>query len=220
MDTPKEFPHPYVTVDTLIFSIKGEELSTILIRRSQDPFTGQFAIPGGFVQTTETLDQAAQRVVKDKGHQENLYLEQLYTFGAVDRDPRGRVVSVAYISLVPKDKVKNVDDGVHVIKWFPVKNLPPLAFDHKDIVKVAVDRLKAKIGYTNIASSLLPAKFRLSELQRVYEIILGRPLDKRNFRKKMLSLSLLTPVGEKVVVGQHRPAMLYRFRTRSLTFFN
>lgn len=220
MDTPKEFPHPYVTVDTLIFSIKEEKLSVLLIKRSNEPFAGQFAIPGAFVQIAETLDQTAQRVIKNKGRQKNIYLEQLYSFGAVNRDPRGRVVSVAYISLVPKDKVQDVDDGAHVVKWFPVKKLPPLAFDHQAIIKVAVDRLMAKISYSNIAAGLLPTKFRLSELQRVYEIILGKPLDKRNFRKKMLSLNLLTSVGEKVVVGRHRPAALFRFKTHNLTFFN
>lgn len=217
---PKEFAHPYVTVDVLIFSINDDQLSTLLIRRSHPPFAQMFAIPGGFVQMNETLDEAAVRVIKQKGHQNNLYLEQLYTFGSIQRDPRGRVVSVAYIALIPKDRIKNVADGTHVVKWFPVKKLPPLAFDHKEILATAVERIKSKIGYSSIASGLLPAKFRLSELQKVYEIILDGPLDKRNFRKKMLSLNLLEPVGEMVAGGQHRPAMLYRFKSRGLTFFN
>lgn len=217
---PKEFAHPYVTVDVLIFSIRNDQLAVLLIRRSHPPFAGMFAIPGGFVQIGETLDQAARRVIKVKGRQNNLYLEQLYTFGKIDRDPRGRVVSVGHIALVPQDQAHDIDDGKHVITWFPVKKLPPLAFDHKEILSVAVERIKSKIGYSSLAAGLLPAKFRFSELQKVYEIILGKPLDKRNFRKKMLSLGLLAPAGEKVTGGQYRPAMLYRFKSRNLILFN
>lgn len=216
---PKEFAHPYATVDVLIFSIRNSELVVLLIRRGHPPFAGMFAIPGGFVQMKETLDQAAKRVIKVKGHQSNLYLEQLYTFGKVDRDPRGRVISVGYIALVPQDQARDIDDGKHIIKWFAVKKLPVLAFDHKEILSVAIERIKSKIGYSNIAAGLLPTKFRFSELQKVYEIILDKPLDKRNFRKKMLSLGLLAPVGEEMSGGQHRPAMLYRFKSRDLVLF-
>src|SRR3989344_4600515 len=215
-----EFEHPYVTVDVLIFSIRNKQLSTLLIRRSDDPFKGSFAIPGGFVQMNETLDKAAKRVIDQKGHQNNLYLEQLNSFGDLDRDPRGRVVSVAYLALVPQDNAIDVDDGKHVIKWFPVKTLPPLAFDHEKIITYAVERIKSKLGYSNIAANLLPEKFRLTELQQIYEMVLGRPLDKRNFRKKMASLNLLEPLDELLSVGQHRPAQLYRFREKGLIIFN
>ena len=215
-----EFEHPYVTVDVLIFSVKNDELNVLLIKRHSQPFADMFALPGGFVRLDETLEQAAGRVIKEKGHQKNVYLEQLFSFGEVDRDPRGRVVSVAYFALVPKDRVKDVDDGTHVIKWYPVAKLPPLAFDHKKIVGHAVERIKSKIGYSTLASGLLPEKFRLSEFQKVYEIVLGHEIDKRNFRKKMLSLNLLEPVGERVVVGQHRPAMLFRFKEKGLIIFD
>lgn len=216
----QEFDHPYVTADVLIFSIRNGEFSLLLIRRSNDPFAGSFAIPGGFVQMNETLDEAAKRIIDQKGHQKNLYLEQLYTFGDLNRDPRGRVVSVAYIALVPEDKAVDVDDGKHLIKWFAVKDLPPLAFDHAKIVASAIERIKSKIGYSNIAANLLPNKFRLTQLQNVYEMILDKKLDKRNFRKKMSSLDLLESLDEKAVTGQHRPAMLYHFREKGLIIFN
>lgn len=216
----KEFEHPYVTVDVLIFSIRNGEFSTLLIRRSNDPFKGSFAIPGGFVQMEETLDQAAKRVIAQKGHQKNLYLEQIYTFGEIDRDPRGRVVSVAYMALVPEDKAADVNDQEHTVKWFPVNKLPDLAFDHRKIISAAVERVISKIGYSNIAANLLPESFTLTNLQKVYELILGKPVDKRNFRKKILSLDLLQSLNEKTSAGQHRPAMLYRFREKGLIIFD
>lgn len=217
---PKEFPHPYVTVDVLVFCIKGNQLNTLLIRRSNPPFAGQFAIPGGFVNVAESIDGAASRVLSQKGRLKNVYLEQLYTFGAVDRDPRGRVVSVSYFALVPSDRVKEINDPLHTIKWFPTKELPPLAFDHKSIISTAVERLKAKIGYSSIAVGLLPKKFRLSQLQKIYEIILDQVVDKRNFRKKMQSLDLLEPAGKIDKSGSHRPAALFRFKTKTPVIFD
>lgn len=213
-----EFPHPYVTVDVLIFSIIKEELAILLIRRSNPPFEGEFALPGGFVAEEESLDEATKRVIGEKARMKGLYLEQLFTFGGVSRDPRGRVVSVSYLALVSEEKTKAVGDGRHMVEWFGVNKLPKLAFDHKVIVETGINRLKSKIGYSNIAVGLMPAKFGLGELQRVYEAILGRSLDKRNFRKKMLSLNLLNGSGESSG-DRHRPAKLYSFKSDKQVFF-
>jgi len=213
-----EFPHPYLTVDVLIFSIIRGELSILLIKRSKPPFPQEFALPGGFVAEEEGLDGAAKRVIEAKARMKGPYLEQLFTFGEVKRDPRGRVISVSYLALVPEEKTKVVGDGKHVVTWFGVKKLPQLAFDHKIIIETGMNRLKSKIGYSNIAVGLMPTKFGLGELQRVYEAILGRPLDKRNFRKKMLSLDLLNEVGESSG-GRHRPGKLYSFKSDKPVFF-
>lgn len=214
----KEFPHPYVTVDVLIFSIIKGELSVLLIKRSNPPFEGEFALPGRFVEIAESLDEAVERVIEAKARIKGPYLEQLFTFGEVKRDPRGRVISVSYLALVSEEKTRVAGDGKHVVEWFGVKKLPRLAFDHKVIVETGINRLKNKIGYSNIAVGLMPDKFGLGELQRVYEAILGRSLDKRNFRKKMLSLDLLNEVGESSG-GRHRPAKLYSFNSDKPVFF-
>ncbi len=220
MTNPVEFDHPYITVDVLIFCIKDHQLNTLLIKRSHPPFADMFAIPGGFVALGESLDQAAIRVLSQKGHLNQIFLEQLYSFGDVNRDPRGRVISVSYYALVPQDKVTEFHDKKHTIKWCPVKKLPPLAFDHKQIISTALDRIKAKIAYSSIAIGLLPKKFRLSQLQTVYEIILNKLIDKRNFRKKMASVDLLEPVGEIDNTGSHRPAALYRFKAKTPVIFD
>lgn len=220
MNKPTEFPHPYVTVDILLFAIKDAHLNLLLVRRSHEPFQGQFALPGGFVAVDESLEAAAKRVISEKARMEHVYLEQLFTFGGLSRDPRGRVISVAYFALVPQDKIKEVDDGQHVVKWFPVKNLPKLAFDHLSIIKVALDRVRAKIGYSSLVVGLLPKKFRLSQLQKVYEIILDKPIDKRNFRKKMASIDIIEPVNEIDRSGGHRPAALFRFKQQTPVIFD
>lgn len=213
-----EFPHPYVTVDVLIFSIIKGELSALLIKRSNPPFGGEFALPGGFVAEEESLDEAAKRVIEAKARMKGLYLEQLFTFGDRGRDPRGRVVSVSYLALVPEEKIGTIGDGKHIVEFFGVKKLPQLAFDHKMIIETGINRLKSKIGYSNIAVGLMPVKFGLGELQRAYQAILGRSLDKRNFRKKMLSLDLLNEAGESSG-GRHRPAKLYSFESDKPVFF-
>lgn len=220
MEKPKEFEHPYVTVDVLIFSVKDGKFCTLLIKRSVPPFEGMFAIPGGFVAMEETLEEAAQRVIEVKGKMKEVYLEQLYTFGEVKRDPRGRVVSVSYFALVPRDRVKDINDGKHTVKWFAINELPPLAFDHKKIIEVALERIRAKIGYSSIALGLLPRDFRLTDLQNLYELILNNKLDKRNFRKRMLSMNLLEATGEKTSELSHRPAMLYRFKGKTPVVFD
>ena len=208
-----DFPHPYMTVDVLIFSIINGVLVILLTKRNKPPFEGSWALPGGFIRMDESLDEAAKRITNEKGKMGEVYLEQLYSFGDIGRDPRGRVVSVSYFALVPEERTKQVEG------WFPVDKLDKLSFDHLLMVKAGAARLKAKVTYSNIAVGLLPKNFRLSELQRVYEIILGRPLDKRNFRKKMTSLDLLIKVGETDKGEKRRPAMLYTFKETKQIFF-
>ncbi len=218
-DAPIE--QPSVTVDVLIFTITDDRLHVLLVKRAERPFKGAWAIPGAFIRRGESLEQAAKRVALDKTAVQELYLEQLYTFGEPDRDPRARVVTVTYFALIPwKQLEQPASQLVSETRWFPVDETPDLAFDHCHILEYGLARLKAKASYSNIVYGLLPDKFRLSDLQRIYEIILGRPLDKRNFRKRILSMGLLARTGQKEVVGAHRPAELYRFKTREIVFFD
>ncbi|MFC1623025.1 NUDIX domain-containing protein [Patescibacteria group bacterium] len=210
---------PAVAVDVLIFSIIKDKLNVLLIEIGSGPYDDQWALPGGLVQIDETLDQAAKRVLKEKGGISNVYLEQLYSFSDVDRDVRGRVMSVAYFALVDSDKFK-VSTMEHYtnIEWKPVEALPKMAFDHKEIIKYGVRRLQDKIEYSNIIYGLLPKSFTLTEMQKVYEIVLGREMDKRNFRKRVLSLGILKSTGKKSYDTKSRPAKLYQFKERKLIF--
>ena len=200
-----------VTTDIVIFSIIEEALHVLLIERGNDPFKGRWALPGGFLDEDEDLDVCARRELAEETGVTDIYLEQLYTFGAVGRDPRGRVVTVAYFALVPIGglDVQAASDAADA-RWFPADAPPPLAFDHAEILQRARGRLISKLGYSTIAFQMMPAAFTLSALQRVYEIIGGAPLDKRNFRKSILALGVLEETGEKQSQGAHRPAALYR----------
>jgi 8-oxo-dGTP diphosphatase len=206
--------YPAVAVDMVIFTVGADDLSVLLVRRRGEPFAGRWAIPGGFVEEDESLDAAAARELREETGVADVYLEQLYTFGEPRRDPRGRVISVAYYALLRHPPTATAGDDAADARWFPLRDLPPLAFDHAEILVYALSRLRAKVEYTNIVYSLLPDLFTLTELQRVYEIILGRALDKRNFRKKIGSLDLVEPTGGERRDGAHRPAKLYRFRSR------
>jgi 8-oxo-dGTP diphosphatase len=182
----------------------------MLIRRLGEPYAGQFAIPGGFVLHDESLPVAAAReLVEETGYRAK-YLEQLYTFGDPDRDPRGRVVTVAYFALVPEDQALAAGSDAGEVKWFPMSNLPPLAFDHAEILRVAHDRLKAKLDYSEVGFNLLPAEFSLSDLQEVHETILGHPIDPRNFRRKLDSRGLVKETDHYRYTGR-KPARLYTF---------
>jgi len=207
-----QYPRAALTVDGVVFGFGAGELKVLLIQRALEPFKGKWALPGGFVHVDETLDDAARRELFEETGLEDIYLEQLYTFGAVKRDPRERVVSVAYYALVKLSdhKAKAATDAAEA-KWFPVSQLPKLAFDHADIVAVALARLQGKVRYQPIGFELLPPKFTLSDLQHLYEAILGAELDKRNFRKKVLGFGLLVALNESQVGGRHRPAQLFRF---------
>jgi 8-oxo-dGTP diphosphatase len=211
-----QYPHPAVTVDCAVFGYDASDLKVLLIRRKLEPFKGQWALPGGFVQITESLEAAARRELRDETGLGELFLEQLYTFGEPDRDPRERVVSVAYFALVKlTDHAVNAASDAADAAWFPVAELPALAFDHERIIETALRRLKAKVRYEPIGFELLPEKFTLGELQRLYETVLETSLDKRNFRKKLLGMELLESLDEYQRDVAHRAAQFYRFkRTR------
>jgi 8-oxo-dGTP diphosphatase len=205
-----EYPHPAVTTDIVIFTLQDDELKVLLIRRALEPFRNTWALPGGFVEIDEDLEACALRELEEETGVTGVYLEQLYTFGHPDRDPRERVITVAYCALVPIDRlsVRPSSDAAEVA-WFPCKALPPLAFDHAQIIQLALERLAAKIDYSTIALQFMPQRFTMSELQRVYEIILGTPQDKRNFRKRVMAYGCIEPTGETRRNGNHRPAQLY-----------
>jgi 8-oxo-dGTP diphosphatase len=201
-----------VTVDIVVFTVHEQTLQVLLIERGIDPFKGLYALPGGFVRAEETLEQAAFRELLEETGTKDVYLEQLYTFGDPHRDSRGRVVTVAYYALVPTDKSPlSAGTDAATAGWYPVSALPQLAFDHKRIVEYAVDRLRNKLEYTNVGFQLLPAKFTLSALQALHEAILGKLLDKRNFRRKVLGLGLVKPSKEMQATGR-KPAQLFSFR--------
>src|SRR4051794_15379242 len=210
-----KYPRPALTVDCVVFGFDEGELKVLLIQRGLAPFKGKWALPGGFVDVDETIDEAARRELCEETGLQNVFLEQLYTFGAVDRDPRERVVSVAYYALVPlaRHTATGASDASEAA-WYPVARPPRLAFDHAEILKTAVTRLRGKVRYEPIGFELLPDKFTLSELQHLYEAVLEAELDKRNFRKKILGMDLLVPLEEKARSGAHRPAQLFRFDAR------
>jgi 8-oxo-dGTP diphosphatase len=203
---------PALAVDCVVFGLDEADLAVLLIRRGIEPFAGKWALPGGFVHVDETVDDAARRELGEETGLGRVYLEQLYTFGALDRDPRERVVSVAYYALVnlADHRVKAATDAREAA-WFAVSDLPQLAFDHDEIVDAALARLRGKVRYRPIGFELLPPKFTLTMLQRLYEKVLERELDKRNFRKKVLSMGLLEELDEVEQDVAHRAARLYRF---------
>jgi 8-oxo-dGTP diphosphatase len=206
-----------VSTDVILFSLIENELCVLLIKMKKHPFEDCWAAPGGLVGASESVDAAAKRLLLTETGLKDIYLEQLYTFGNVDRDPFGRVVSVAYYALVPGQigELKTSKD-YGGIGWFNVRKMPKLAYDHHEMVQLALKRLQRKIGFTNVAYSLLPEEFTLSELQQVYEIIWGKAVDKRNFRKKMLSLDIIKATGKRESGKQNRPAELFRFSENKL----
>jgi 8-oxo-dGTP diphosphatase len=207
-----QFPRAALTVDCVVFGFDEGELKVLLIERALEPFKGRWALPGGFVRVDETLDDAARRELAEEAGLKDVFLEQLYTFGAVERDPRERVVSVAYYALVKlADHDTRAATDAADAKWFPISKVPKLAFDHAEILATALTRLKGKVRYQPIGFELLPPKFTLSQLQHLYEAVLETGLDKRNFRKKVLSFGLLVPLKETQMAGRHRPAQLFRF---------
>ncbi|MBC8042395.1 MAG: NUDIX hydrolase [Rhizobacter sp.] len=206
------YPRPALTVDCILFGYDEGDLKLLLVERGSEPFKGRWALPGGFVQRNETLGDAALRELAEETGVGKVYLEQLYTFGDLDRDPRGHTVSVAYFALVrPDGFTLQASTDAAAAKWFLLRKTPPLAFDHKKIVETAVERLKGKVRYQPIGFELLPKKFTLSQLQQLYEAVLETEIDKRNFRKKILSMSILKPLGEYEAGAANRPAQLYQF---------
>ena len=201
-----------IAVDVVLLTIQGGTLKVLLVKRQQPPYRGAWALPGGIVGQDESVDTAALRELQEETSIANIYLEQLYTFGDPIRDPRGRVITVAYYALVNWQQFQlKARHRVSEASWFPVKRLPTLAFDHQRIVDYALERLRNKINYTTVGFQLLPRQFTLTELQSSYEIIMGQRLDKRNFRRKMLQLGILKGTREFKAHGRQRPARLYTF---------
>ncbi|MEX2353441.1 MAG: NUDIX domain-containing protein [Gammaproteobacteria bacterium] len=209
-----EYPHPAVSTDIVIFTLLEKQLKVLLIQRANDPFKDQWSLPGGFVEIDEDLEDAALRELREETGVTGVYLEQLYTFGKPDRDPRERVISVAYYALVPGEhiQIQAASDAKNV-GWYPCKDLPALAFDHRQIIDMAWKRLASKTDYSTIALQFMPSRFTLGELQTVYEIITDSPLDKRNFRKRVLSFDCIEDTGETRRNGKHRPARLYALKS-------
>jgi 8-oxo-dGTP diphosphatase len=202
-----------VTVDIVLFALRERDLHVLLVQRNNPPFAGHWAIPGGFVEENEPLEAAARRELEEETGLRDVYLEQLYTFGEPARDPRGRIISVAYFALVRADQQEpQISAESRDVQWFKVQERPPLAFDHDDIMTFALDRLRSKLEYTTLAFQLLPAQFTLPELQQTYEQILGEQLDRGNFYRKIKESAVIEPVGRQRESGG-RPAALYRFRT-------
>ena len=211
-----DYPHPAVTVDVVIFTVRSDALNVLLIKRALEPFGGEWALPGGFVGIDESLATAASRELLEETGVDAGYLEQLYTFGNPRRDPRERVISVAYFALIPSDalELKAASDAEGV-GWFSIDQIPELAFDHQDILDTALQRLKAKLDYSTIAFQLMPETFTMAELRHLYETVTREAIDKRNFSKRILALDVIEPTGEERREGAHRPAKLYRIIDRS-----
>ena len=217
MSYTSTYQAPILTVDAVILQLVDGVLSVGLIQRAQEPFKGEWALPGGYNAKGETTREALERIVQQKAgislSGDLSYVEQLYTFDTVARDPRGHAVSVTYMGCgrnIP------LHDKAATTEFYPVSQLPKLAYDHLDIIRYAHERLKAKLTYTNAIYAFLPRKFTLTELQNSYEAILGQALDKRNFRKKFLSLNLINETDEMKREGAHRPARLYKFNSTKL----
>lgn len=206
------FARPALTVDCVVFGFRDQQLVVLLIERGEQPFAGKWALPGGFVHDDETLDGAAERELVEEAGLRISYLEQLYTFGALDRDPRERVVTVAYVALVnPAQHELRASTDARRAAWFDVRERPALAFDHEAIVEQALERLRSKVRYRPIGFGLLDDTFTLTELQKLYEVIVGRALDKRNFRKKILKLGLIVPTDQKERGVPRRAARFFTF---------
>ncbi|MBN2293562.1 MAG: NUDIX hydrolase [Pirellulales bacterium] len=210
-----KYPRAALTVDCVVFGLDDEDLKVLLIERGGEPFVGSWALPGGFVEIDETLEAAAQRELTEETSLGKVFLEQLYTFGQVDRDPRERVVTVAYFALVNiRDHRVRAATDARGVGWFAVANPPKLAFDHATILKTAHQRLKGKVRYQPIGFELLPPKFTLRQLQHLYETILERTLDKRNFRRKVLAMGFVEETNEMQQDVAHRAAKLFRFNEK------
>jgi len=202
-----------VTVDIVAFAVQQSQLEILLVKRKHDPFKNFWALPGGFLDEQDgSVEVAAARELLEETNVGNVYLEQLFTFGDKGRDPRGRVVTVSYLGLLRQDDLElKASSAASGVAWWPVLDLPKLAFDHQRIVEYGHQRLKYKIEYSAAAFNLLPEKFTLRDLQSVYEAVLGRSVDNRNFRKRFLKSGILKELDETSQEGSYRPARLYCF---------
>lgn len=213
---------PILTVDAVIFRVINETLEVLLIKRANEPFKGQWALPGGYCPAGETTRDALERVLWNKTKirlGDCKHVEQLYTADTIARDPRGHAISVIYMGL-GTDLEPKLDASTQQPTFFPITDLPETAYDHDDIIRNALARLRSKLTYSNTAYSLLPPLFTLTNLQSVYEAVFGYELDKRNFRKKILSLGLIKETDKTFRDGAHRPARLYEFHTTKIETFD
>lgn len=208
-----------LTVDAVVFTVMNDDLKILLVKRKYDPYKQMYALPGGFVHNDEELDAAAGRELFEETNVKGIFLKKLTAYGDVKRDPRGRIVSVVYLALIDSVTVKlEAKTDAEIASWFSVYSLPKLAFDHETIIKDALRDLRYEIQVSNIAYQLLPKMFTLTELQKAYEVILDKRLDKRNFRKRLFALNLVEPSDEYRNDGAHRPAQLFTFRENRYSF--
>lgn len=213
-----KYPHPAVTTDCVIFGFDGSELQVLLIERGIEPFKGKWAFPGGFLNMDETAQEGALRELKEETGLENAYIEQFNTYSDPGRDPRERVITIAHYALVRIQEVKGGDDAAKA-QWFPIDEVPQLAFDHDKILRDAMRKLRERIHFEPIGFELLPAKFTMRDLQVLYESILDVKFDRRNFAKKMMHYKLLNQLDETVRPTAKRDALLYSFNKENYELF-
>ena len=209
-----KYPHPSVTTDCVIFGYDGSKLNVLLIERGIEPFKGRWAFPGGFIKMDETALMGAKRELLEETGLKDAYIRQFHTFSEVDRDPRERVITIAYYALVRISEVKGGDDAARA-KWFPLDQIPSLAFDHDMILRRATAELRKQIHFEPIGFELMPEKFTMTQLQHLYEAILDVKFDRRNFCNKMLKLGILTELDEKLTLVNKKVAFLYKFNPES-----
>lgn len=209
-----KYPHPAVTTDCIVFGFDGTKLNLLLINRGIEPYKGSWALPGGFMKIDETAEQGALRELQEETGVKDIYIEQLQAFTAVDRDPRERVMTIAFMAFVRQEKYEVIaGDDAAKAQWFPVNSLPRLAFDHKEIITLALDKLRWKMTYEPLAFRLLNKTFTISQLQTIYEVVFDKKFDRRNFHKKLTSLGYIIPTDEQQkTIG--RPSTLYTFDER------
>lgn len=204
-----------LSIDCVVFGFENSRLEVLLIKRKLEPEKDKWALPGGFILKDESLDDAAVRILEETSSVKNIYLEQIHTFGDVNRYPLRRVITIGYYALIDPDK-HSLKPGIDTtdVKWFPVNDLPEVPFDHNEIIDAALEKLRKQVRTEPVGFELLPKKFTLTQLQILYESILGTQLDKRNFRKKILGLKILIALDEYQKSVAHRAARLYKFDTR------
>lgn len=209
--------HINVAVDIVVFTVISGQLHILLIRRGKEPFYGEYALPGGFVEDDESLENAALRELSEETNVKNIFIKKLTAYGDVKRDPRCRIITIAFMALIDAEKFKVEAHAHHdaiLAEWKHVHSVKKLAFDHNKILENALDELRYEVQTTNIAAQLLPEKFTLGELQALYETIIGESIDKRNFRKRLKALDILVATSEIKMDGAHRPALLYKFKSK------
>ncbi|MCR4323279.1 MAG: NUDIX domain-containing protein [Candidatus Azambacteria bacterium] len=215
---PEKMRFAALATDVVLCTVLDEKLKVLLMQIDLPPhYKNTWALPGSLIRPNETAIDTAKRLLADKAKidPKHAYLEQLYTFSRIDRDPRNRVVSVAYLGLIPGSRAAIYERSwPKNMKWCDIEKIPSLAYDHTDMARTAVERLKSKIAYTNIAFGMMPEQFTLTELQELYEAILNKELDKRNFRRKVIDIGLIETVKNKITGVAHRPALLYRFKSK------